>query len=180
MLTIVPDLRFDGSVKDGKSFKDFAHRVLALPSSSRVRNFSLSWWFDDEDDIELPQYDLINRCLRHVLKRGVMDLHLWLNGNEGYSLPFEVFTCETISQLSIGSGIAIDILPKNVFLPALKTLSLYYIRFFDFGRCEFKTLLAACPVLEELTMRGVNWELWKWSRTVSSLSLKRLNIVRKN
>ncbi|KAL9295854.1 F-box/LRR-repeat protein [Arabidopsis thaliana] len=191
LFTIVPDLHFDSSVKDGESLTDFVDRVMALPASSRVNKFSLKWWFDedtdsaqfDEDtepeDTEPGQYDQINRSLRVVLKRGVADLYLWVHGKQGYTLPFEVFTCETVTKLSLGSGFAIDFLPENALLPALKTLSLYHVRFYEFDRCAFKTLLASSPVLEELTVCGVNWELWKWSRTVSSSSLKRLTIMRK-
>lgn len=177
LFTIVPDLHFDDSVKDGESLTDFVDRVLALPASSRVNRLFLNWWFDE--DTEPAQYDQINRCLRDVLKRGVMVLKLWINGNEGYTLPSEVFTCETVTNLSLGCGFAIYILPEDALLPALKTLSLNYVRFYEFGRCAFKTLLAASPMLEELTLYGVNWELWKWSRTVSSSSLKRLTILRK-
>jgi len=129
-------------------------------------------------------YDIETECnkvhklvflTRDVLKRGVVDLDLWVNGEQGYTLPFEVFTCETVTKLSLGSGFAIYFLPENALLPALKTLSLYPVTFFEFGRCALKTLLAVSPVLEELTVCGVNWELWKWSRTVSSSSRKRLN-----
>ncbi|KAG7566704.1 Leucine-rich repeat 2, partial [Arabidopsis suecica] len=178
LFTIVPDLHFDGSVKDGETFTDFVDRVMALPASSRVNKFSLKWWFDEDTD-QPARYDLINRCLRNVLKRGVVDLHLWVNGKQGYSLPFEVFTCETVAKLKLGSGFVIDFLPKYAFLPALKTLVLDSIRFFDFGRCAFNTLLSASPVLEELGIDGVEWERWKWSRTVSSPTLQRLSIRRK-
>ncbi|EOA26003.1 hypothetical protein CARUB_v10019406mg [Capsella rubella] len=176
LFTIVPDLHFDGSVKDGESLTDFVDRVLALPATCRVNKFSLNWWFDE--DTEPAQYDRINRCLRHVLKRGVMVLTLRINGVEAYTLPSEVFTCETVTKLSLGCHFAIDSLPQNALLTGLKTLSLSYVRFYEFGRCAFKALLAAAPVLEELTISGVNWQLWKWSRTVSSSSLKRLTIMR--
>lgn len=169
-------LHFDASGEE--DIKDFMDGVLSLPSTTRVRKFSLQWC--SEDDIESVQYDRINGCLREVLKRGLFELDLWINDQEGkYSLPFEVFTCKTLTKLSLGSGFAIESFPQNVLLPSLKTLFLYSIRFYEFGRCAFKTLLDACPILEELTMRGINWEHWKWSRTVSSLSLKRLIITRK-
>ncbi|CAA7030529.1 unnamed protein product [Microthlaspi erraticum] len=175
--TIIPDLKIENaSDKDGERFKTFLDGVLALPASTRVRNFSLNWWDVDES----VHYDHINTCLRHVLNHGVLDLALWIGGVQGYSLPFQVFTCKTITKLSLGFGFAIDILPPNAFLPALKTLSLFSVMFREFGgRCAFKTLLGACPLLEELTLRDINWQHWKWSRTVTSLSLKRLTVTRK-
>ncbi|ESQ43828.1 hypothetical protein EUTSA_v10006436mg, partial [Eutrema salsugineum] len=172
LFTIIHKLHFDGSLKNGESFTDFVDGVLALPATSRVRNFSLKWFAHVKND------ELINRCLCHVLKLGVMALELQINDKEGYSLPFEIFTCETVSELTLGYGFAIDILPANVFLPSLKTLSLYKVGFFEFGRCAFKTLLGACPLLEELTIRCLNWEHWRWSRVVSSPTLKRLTITR--
>ncbi|CAL9245386.1 unnamed protein product [Arabidopsis halleri] len=93
LFTIVPDLHFDGSVKDGESFTDFVDRVMALPASSRVNKFSLKWWFGEDTD-QRAHYDQINRCLRNVLKRGVVDLHLWVNGKQGCLMsPVKKFQC---------------------------------------------------------------------------------------
>jgi len=68
LFTIVPDLHFDSSVKDGESLTDFVDRVMALPASSRVNKFSLKWWFDEDtdsaqfdEDTERAQFDQINR-----------------------------------------------------------------------------------------------------------------------
>ncbi|VVB06622.1 unnamed protein product [Arabis nemorensis] len=168
LITIVQVLRFDDSIE---SFKDFADRLSSLPATSRVRKLYLKWWSLESAGI--------NNCLRDVLKRGVFYLNLSINGKQGYSLPFEVFTCKTVVKLSLGFRFSIDMIPENALLPSLKTLSLNDLKFFEFGgNCAFQTLLAACPVLEELFLSDVNWEQWKWSRTVSSLSLKRLTIIR--
>ncbi|VVB06620.1 unnamed protein product [Arabis nemorensis] len=168
LITIKQTLHFDDSIE---SFKDFADRLSSLQVTSRVRKLSLKWWSLESDRV--------NHCLRDVLKCGVLDLNLWINGKQGYSLPFEVFTCKTVVKLSLGFRFSIDMIPENALLPSLKTLSLNDLKFFEFGgNCAFQTLLAACPVLEELFLSDVNWEQWKWSRTVSSLSLKRLTIIR--
>ncbi|CAA7018088.1 unnamed protein product [Microthlaspi erraticum] len=97
-----------------------------------------------------------------------------------YSLPLEIFTCKTVHTMKLGSGFAIDFIPADALLPALKTLLLDSVRFFnDFGgRCAFQALVSASPVLEELVMDGIEWESWRWSSAVSSPILQRLTIRR--
>ncbi|KAL1226398.1 F-box/LRR-repeat protein [Cardamine amara subsp. amara] len=182
LFTIITYLQFDCMEEDA-NFTDFVDRVLALPASHRVRKCFLNccMWLGDNNSDHAVKYDLINRCLRDVLKRGVLVFKLLVDGRKVQSLPFELFTCETITKLSLGCHFAIDNLPENALLPALKTLYLDTIMFFDFGgNCAFKMLLDACVVLEDLTICGVNWELWRWSRIVSSLSIKRLYIIRED
>ncbi|XP_009140023.1 F-box/LRR-repeat protein At3g62440 isoform X2 [Brassica rapa] len=180
LFTIIPNLHFSGSLTRaaGGRFKDFADRVLALPVSSRVRTFSLKCK-------HVARYeDLINRCLRHVLNRGVLVLELHIKVPRKrhcyYSLPCDVLTCKTVSTMKLGPGFVIEALPADVFLPALKSLVLDSVRFFAFdGRCSFNTLLSQSPVLEELVMDGIEFERWKWCSTVSSTTLKRLTIRRR-
>lgn len=175
LFTIIPNLHFRGSLKR-RRFEDFADRVLALPVSSRVRTFSLKC-------THKPRYeDLINRCLRHVVNRSgvlVLELHIKVPKKGHYSLPRDVFTCETVSTMRLESGSVIEaLLPRDVFLPALKSLFLDSVRFF--GRCcSFKTILSRSPVLEELVMDGVEFERWNWCSTVSSTTLRRLTIRRR-
>ncbi|KAJ4902510.1 F-box/LRR-repeat protein [Raphanus sativus] len=81
--------------------------------------------------------------------------------------------------MRLESGFVIEaLLPPDVFLPALKSLFLDSVRFF--GRCcSFKTILSRSPVLEELVMDGVEFERWNWCSTVSSTTLRRLTIRRR-
>lgn len=146
---------------------DFLDRVLALPSSSRIRNFSLKC----RKCVGPTHYALVNRCLCYVLKRGVLDLKLNIKVEKGCPLPFEIFTCKTVAKLKLGSGFGTDLLPKNALLPSLKTLILDSVKFYDRCGCEFQKLLSACPVLVELVMRNL-----EWSRGVSSPNLERLTI----
>lgn len=163
MFAIIPNLEFDDSINI--QGMDFLDAVLVLPLSCRVKNFSL----------KCLKGANVNHCLCNVLKRGVMDLKLDINGH-GYSLPFEVFTCKTLVELKLGTGLVIDILPKNALLPALKTLIIDSVQFYDHCGCAFQKLLSACPALVELVMHNVEWENWEWSRTVSSPTLQRLTI----
>ncbi|XP_024012920.1 putative F-box protein At3g58960 [Eutrema salsugineum] len=171
LYTIIPKLDFD----DTGSLKNNLDRLLALPASSRIRNFSLKCRRRKGPN----HHAHVNGLLCNVLKRGVMELKLdiWVSEVEGYSLPFEVFTSKTLVELKLGSILTIDRLPENALLPALKTLTIESVRFSDLcGCCAFQKLLSACPVLVELVMRNVEWDFWKWSRKVSSQSLERLTI----
>ncbi|CAH8358088.1 unnamed protein product [Eruca vesicaria subsp. sativa] len=179
LFTIIPKLHFDGSIKTN-SFKEFVDGVLALPVSSRVGTFSLKCK-------HVPQYeDLINRCLRHILNRGVLVLELHnhiklARKGHRYSLPLDVFTCKTVTTLKLGSGFVVELLPAHVSLPSLKSLFLDSVRFHgsDGRFCSFKTLLSHSPVLEELVMDGIEFERWKWCSIVSSKTLEKLTIRRR-
>ncbi|EFH54694.1 hypothetical protein ARALYDRAFT_907781 [Arabidopsis lyrata subsp. lyrata] len=178
LVTIIPSAVFvdSSSSASSGSFQDFADRIKLAPlTSHRMRRFSLKL-----QSLDFAQYETVNDCLRKVLECGVLDLELDINVKGDYSLPFEIFTCQSVVKLKLGSGFVIDILPKNALLPALKTLLLDSVRFeFDnTGGCAFTRLLSACPVLEELIIDGFNCELWNWSHTVYSRILKRLTIRR--
>ncbi|CAH8355909.1 unnamed protein product, partial [Eruca vesicaria subsp. sativa] len=86
-----------------------------------------------------------------------------------------------VSTVKLGSGFVIKLLPTDVSLPALKSLFLDSVRFHGFdGRCcSFKTLLSQSPALEELVMDGMEWERWRWCSTVSSKTLQRLTLQRR-
>ncbi|XP_010431708.1 PREDICTED: F-box protein At3g62430-like [Camelina sativa] len=180
LLTVIPSAVFGGgsssssAVSTTASLKDCADELsLARRAIHRLRRFSLKL-----QSLDFAQYSMVNDCLRDVLKCGVLDLELDINVQGDYSLPSEIFTCKSVVKLKLGSGFVIDSLPKNALLPALKTLLLESVRFDGLDGCAFQRLLSACPVLEELVIDGFNCEFWNWSRTVYSLTLKRLTIRR--
>ncbi|EOA24068.1 hypothetical protein CARUB_v10017287mg [Capsella rubella] len=148
-------------------------KEVARNASHRMRRCSLKL-----RSLDFSQFTLLNDCLRNVFNCGVLDLELYISVQGDYSLPFQIFTCKTVVKLKLGSGFVIGILPQNALLPSLKTLLLDSVRFDGLDGCAFQRLLSACPVLEELVIDGFNCEFWKWSRTVYSLTLKRLTIRR--
>ncbi|XP_023639085.1 F-box/LRR-repeat protein At3g58980 [Capsella rubella] len=176
LFTIVEKLVFANSVQNQGSLMDFADGVLALPASSRVRSSSLKFL----RSVHPTHYDDLNRCLCALLKRGILDLNLDMYAGRRYSLPFEVFTSKTLVKLELGcdfGGFVVDNLPENVFLPALETLVLSYIRFKDHRGYAFEKLLSACLVLKELVLYNMEWERWKWSGNLTSPTLQRLIIT---
>ncbi|CAL9245841.1 unnamed protein product [Arabidopsis halleri] len=192
LFTIVQKLEFDDSIENQGSLMDFVDGVLALPITTRIRKFSLIY---NKRFVRLRKRTglvidphLVNRFLCNVLKRGVLDLKLDIYVEEGYLLPSEVFTCSTIVELKLNCNtiveshtlgyLVIDVIPEGALLPGLESLYLKSLRFSDLRGCAFQTLLSACPVLKTLTIDDVEWEHWKWSRTVSSPTLQRLIIQR--
>ncbi|CAH8269112.1 unnamed protein product [Arabidopsis lyrata] len=175
LFAFTPNLDLDGNEVSGQSFMDFVDRVLTVSGNSPIKKFSIRC-------IEVFDPARINRWICDVLNRGVLNcaLHLGLDAEDakdGYSLPFEIFTCKTLLKLKL-AGFSIDVLPEDAFLPALESLVLKSVQFCSLHVCVFQKLLSACPVLEDLVMNDLNWEQWKWSRVVSSPSLERLTIKR--
>ncbi|KAL1222098.1 F-box/LRR-repeat protein [Cardamine amara subsp. amara] len=185
LYTIIPNLEFNDALEFQGTFTDFVTQSLArLQTTTLIRRFSLKYKRD-----KLVDSDRINHWLRDVLKRSVMDLELDISGGDnryelpldGYELPLEIFTCNTLTKMKLGEEFVIRALPKDALLPSLESLILESVRFYardDNGDCAFHAFLLACPVLKELKIDGMYWENWKWSRIVSSQSLQRLTIGR--
>lgn len=180
LFALLPNLRFEEKDFDYRdsdfgipwSFIDFLERVLAVSGNSPLKKFSLKYRQNVVDSA------LINPWIRNVLSRGVLDLlHIDIITKSEFSLPLEVFSCKTLVKLKLGKGFGIAMVPENASLPALKTLFLDCVRFYDHRHgCSFEALVSACHVLEELAIVGEHWEHWKWCRTVSSPTLQRLTI----
>lgn len=153
--------------KSNMSFIDFVDRVLAVSSDSTIRRFSMKIRRNVE-----PAH--INRWMLNVLSRGILDLDLDLDTltKDVITMPLEIFTCKTIVKLKLGSVVKFAMVPENASLPSLKTLFLFRVRF---PGCEFEALLSACPVLEELTLRGCPW-VAKQCLTISCTTLERLTL----
>ncbi|KAL1222060.1 F-box/LRR-repeat protein [Cardamine amara subsp. amara] len=183
LYTIIPNLEFDDKVNIFQgTFSDFVTKSLPpLGNTSLIRRFSLKSQMGLESD-------RVNQWLRNVLKRSVMDLELDIYGGnnrsklplDGYELPLEIFTSNTVTKMKLGKEFVIRALPKDALLPSLESLILKRVRFYarDDGDCAFHAFLLACPVLKELNIDGMYWETWNWSRIVSSPSLQRLTISR--
>ncbi|KAL0689173.1 hypothetical protein Bca4012_088850 [Brassica carinata] len=173
LFTIIQDPELDENQENLRGFLD---RVSALPELiTRIRRFSLKY----KERVDSADFALVNKCICHVLKLGVMDFQMCLDGVEkGYSLPPELFTSKTLAKLTLGKGFEIEALPRDAFLPALQTLVLDSVRFFSLRGCAFQGLLSASPELRELVIAAMCWEHWEWSGILSSQSLRRISMGR--
>ncbi|KAG7633249.1 F-box-like domain superfamily [Arabidopsis suecica] len=145
-----------------KSFEDFVERTLAF--RGHIKTFSLK-------SRELYAFglgvDVVNRWICNALERGVSELHLCINSQ--FELPYKFFTSTTLVMLSLGRGIDCPRIPPDTSLPVLKILFLDSIRFKDDKFSD--VFLAACPVLEELTIHDMNYPYVISSKSIKKLSL---------
>ncbi|KAH0918943.1 hypothetical protein HID58_026603 [Brassica napus] len=170
LFALVPNLDFESFSSqhtDHTSFIDFVDRVLKLRGEDHVNKFSLKCGdgFEDED-----VYPWISNVLRH----GVSDLDLHVSSSLVYWLPSKVFVSKTLVRLKMGPEDGPKVKLRNVCLPKLKTLILDSVVFVE-GEIGFAKLLSGCPVLEELSLRNLEWGYWG-SCSVASKILKRLTL----
>ncbi|XP_020880554.1 F-box protein At4g22280-like [Arabidopsis lyrata subsp. lyrata] len=168
LFALSPNLHLDyHGVGTGQSFVDFVDRVLDVSGNFPRRKISIKC----PKSIDSAH---VIRWMNNVLKHDVLDLDIDIIS--GILMPREVFACKTIVELKLASGFEANI-PDDAFLPSLKTLSLDSIWLYSgHDDCALGKLLSACPVLEELTILGPNWQNRQCCFTVSSLTLKRLTI----
>ncbi|XP_010514754.1 PREDICTED: putative F-box protein At3g44060 [Camelina sativa] len=175
-----PNLDFDNPILKHsedirKSFNDFVDSSLVFQGDNHIKKFSLkntgSWYMEHD----------VKRWIRSALEHGVSELHLQIEGSHlqiGYIrkwqyFPFEVFTSTTLVDLSLGIKQDIQKFSPHAYLPALKVLVLDSIWFHD-GQL-FNEFLAACPALEDLTIRYKEFQ--GHSYIISSKSIKKLSVT---
>ncbi|KAG7627301.1 Leucine-rich repeat 2 [Arabidopsis thaliana x Arabidopsis arenosa] len=118
-----------------------------------------------EDDID----HLICKAMLHSLS----ELHLQIISTSWLSFPSQVFTSTTLVKLSLGKTQHIYEFSPDTSLPALKVLLLDSIWFWD--ESLVNVFFAACPVLEDLTIRYNNFR--GSSYVISSKSIKKLSVI---
>ncbi|KAJ4904978.1 F-box family protein [Raphanus sativus] len=147
-----------------ESFRKF---VDALQCASRIKIFSLKCHFREESEMAH-----VNSWICNAVERGVLEMSLDLWTVCVVVLPCELVTSKTLVKLTLGSHIDLGNIPPGVSLPALKSLFIDTILFSFGDLCN--VLLPGCPVLEELSVRHVNYE--GISYCISSRSIKKLTV----
>ncbi|EOA25196.1 hypothetical protein CARUB_v10018507mg, partial [Capsella rubella] len=181
LFALSPNLDFDNFILllpkynrtySEKSFNDFVDHILALHGCNNIKKVSVKLRYTHQDNIHDG-----DRWICNALEHGVSELHLlikspWLE----CSVPSKVFTSTTMVKLSLGtifSNQHCPRLPSDTYLPSLKVLSLAS---FWFWGCELlNELLAACPLLEDLTIRYKI--IQGHSYIISSKSIKKLSVT---
>nr|VDD62429.1 unnamed protein product [Brassica oleracea] len=176
LFTLVTNLDFDDSEKDDsettttttyvfpESFKSFVDATLS--QTHPINKLSLRCHVGkDEDD---PQKACVSRWITNVANRGARELDLRIKDKGIHYLPPRLFASETLVKLTIGTRLYLGTIPPNVSLPSLKTLFIDTV-FFEYGDLCC-VLLAACPVLEELTVHHHNFSATP--HTIASRTVK--------
>ncbi|KAL0823502.1 hypothetical protein Bca101_047179 [Brassica carinata] len=148
---------------------DSVDRVMfAVSGTSAIRRFTLN------GPVLRVDTSHTNRWTRNALNHGVLNLPLDRTFHDD-SLVLDELACKTLVELKLNFGVKIPILPEDISFPALKSLTLDMARFCNLG--AFEKLISACPLLEELIIIGVSWELARCSHILSCpKNLKRLSI----
>ncbi|XP_023639227.1 putative F-box protein At3g44060 isoform X1 [Capsella rubella] len=156
-----------------KSFSGFVDSSLAIRGGRQIKKFSLKC---NESNVLLLFYK-DDRWICKALEHSVSELHLRIvptfTGIIAIpDIPDKVFTSTTLVKLSLETG-SFKELPPDTSLPALKVLLLDLI-WFD-GYQLLNEFLAACPALEDLTIRCERFD--GHSYIISSKSIKKLSVT---
>ncbi|CAL9247823.1 unnamed protein product [Arabidopsis halleri] len=172
LFTFSDNLNFDDPISGRpedirKSFNDFVDSSLASQGGKHIKKFSLK-----HTEIYEEVHD---RWICKALEHGVFELHLHIKPKScwwEFSVPSKVFTSTTLVKLSLGTGLDCPRFPPDTSLPALKVLLLDSIFWFRHDQLS-NGLLAACPALEDLTIRYEYYPGLPY--VISSKSIKKLS-----
>ncbi|EOA33102.1 hypothetical protein CARUB_v10016440mg [Capsella rubella] len=150
LVTLLPDLSYNDN-NDIRSFQGFVNELPSDSEAYHVRQVYVKLTIRDE-----AMSSLMNRFVRDMLKRGVMNLEL-INLDDQYlpSLPVEIFSSTTIETMKF-RGFSIDIVPRTASLPALEKLTTDRV---TFNGMALRRLLSSCPLLDTLV---IDENQWKW------------------
>ncbi|CAH2057693.1 unnamed protein product, partial [Thlaspi arvense] len=150
-----------------QSFRDFVEK--ALSGRSFIKKLTLKC---QDGRISVC---LTDKWIRLALERGLVDLDLRLTTalkwEAVWLLKNTVFRNKTLVKLTLGIEIGEIVIgfpgKEPVFLPALKSLTIYGVWF----RCEslYNGMLPGCPVLEELSLQYYSCRLLDEIKTAGTL-----------
>ncbi|KAG5560528.1 hypothetical protein RHGRI_003747 [Rhododendron griersonianum] len=120
------------------SFLKFVYRVLLLLEGSNINKFRITC-------SQVSDVSYVNSWVTAALLRNVRELDLCLPLGSSVLIPTNLFSCDKLEVLKLGSGFVLNI-PSLVDLKSLKTLHLSLVEFMD--EESIKRLLSSCPVLE--------------------------------
>ena len=137
------------------SFMDTVSMILSLrnsiPDPMPLHKLRLHCTYSDSDPDSDPSY--IETCLQDtitIVQLQELDLHLYFP-NQPLELPRSVFFCTKLVVLKLDEDFLLNPPPASTWMfPSLKILQLQHIYYADGD--SLSTLLAACPVLQDLTL----------------------------
>ncbi|CAL5440511.1 unnamed protein product [Camellia sinensis] len=171
----VPILEFNGPLllpsyipfrkhNDNGSFMNFIERVLLLHDLSSIQRFYLSC----DPDIDKSR---LNSWISAAVKRDVREIDINVCGLIILRLLSNLFICETLVVLKLGSQVHFDV-PASISFPRLK---IFHISLIYPSNDLTQKLFSSCPVLEELSISALVG-FGKTTYDISSPALKTLYI----
>ncbi|KAG2244316.1 hypothetical protein Bca52824_093843 [Brassica carinata] len=154
-------------------FCDFVDTTFALLSKSPIKKFSCSFPCVYGQDVWDRLNSSLNRWIWTCMERGLLEIHFHAIPTSVFGLETKLLTSNTLVKLTLSVRCVLE--AEQVFLPALKSLSLLSVAFeYDYR----VRLLGGCPALEELHIRDGDYPLEPLccGRDVYSASVKRLVI----
>ncbi|CAK9178787.1 unnamed protein product [Ilex paraguariensis] len=149
MWTFISNIDFDSreiwSIDDPChiSFVKFVYRVLLFLKVSKVNKFHFRYYVDcDVSDV--------NAWLSTVLSCNVRELDLCISLKVPCLLSADLFTCNSLVVVKLGTKFVLNDVPSLVSLQNLTTLRLSSVEFRDDE--STKRLFSSCPVLEGLAL----------------------------
>ncbi|CAL9224620.1 unnamed protein product [Arabidopsis halleri] len=148
------------------SYLDFIEDTLILLRDSPIKKFSLNW----------NSLKCVNHIIYHVLKRGVLELHLSSSVCQQCLLP--EFFSKTLVKLTLSNGCYYQtkLPPGGVLFPSLKTLSLSLAFFPANAPVDLYECLLSGPLLEEFNICDDHPHRAGWVKQVSGSSIRRMSI----
>jgi len=146
----------------GTLFMNFVDRVLCLRDSSDIKRFTLCC------NVQLDA-SRVNTWISAALRHNVQELYVELANFKGeFSLPYHLFTCNTLTSLHLTMRRIKLKLPTTICFSNLKILTIENVIFPH----EYLTqqLFSGLPVLEELKLKDCSWG----GRVFLSISLPKL------
>ncbi|GKC44931.1 FBD-like protein, partial [Tanacetum coccineum] len=176
--TLTHNLEFDDTWLNSYSHVD---RVLMLCKTTRVKTFRLHF-----SKTRVPNSTTVSKWISEAVRLNVSELDIQMISNIG--LPLSLFTCNTLSKLSLKlighykTEFSWEC-PPSIYLPNLKTLDIIdNFKRFDINinsiSCDniFK-LIRGCPLLEDLSLKIHNMPGYIEDFYFKAPTLKRLKLA---
>lgn len=140
--TSVPTLDFDGLVFSPKTkFANFVDSVLHRRDSCRIEKFRLRFAGYYCKNSHVQSWVLA------AISHNVTELSISSYALESYLLPIHIFTCKSLTVLTLKCNYSPLSFPSAINLPSLKTLQLSSLTFENDNLSE---LFSKCPILENV------------------------------
>ncbi|KAL5703140.1 hypothetical protein ACHQM5_028270 [Ranunculus cassubicifolius] len=129
-------------------FRNFVDEMLLRHDGSDIQRFRLR----TEVDEKCISSRHVNAWISFALEHKVQELDVHFRQLEGIKIPHRLFTCATLTVLSL-SSVKME-LPSTVKFPILKSLCLDYLTFNHESTINKLLSPCTCPVLEHLIIRA--------------------------